>query len=96
MGAYLLLRPYINKFFARDVPKEGQAQKESGAKVGVNDIRGVREEGREEDGKGKGKAEGGQKAVFVGKKKGNGGETTASGADWGDGARRRQERFAID
>ncbi|KAL9619995.1 MAG: hypothetical protein Q9160_005464 [Pyrenula sp. 1 TL-2023] len=88
VGAYLLLRPYINAFFAKDVPKADNAQG-SGAKVGANDIRGVKEENKKDD---KENAPG-QKAVFVGKK---GTETTSSGAEWGDGARRRQERFAID
>lgn len=92
VGAYLLLRPYINAFFARGVPKTEEGQN-TGAKVNANAIRGVKAE-KDATGFGSGTAPDGsklgQKAVFVGTK---GTETTTSGAEWGEGARKRQAKF---
>lgn len=95
IGAYLLLRPYINAFFARGVPKADEGQN-SRAKVDANAIRGIKTEkevGGIESGKAPEESKERQKAIYVGKK---GTETTTSGVEWGDGARRRQETFVND
>ena len=96
--AYLLLRPWINAFFARGVPKPGE-NAETGAKVQPNQIRG----GTSASDKGKKAPDGSlldakpsrqDKSLLVGKPiTGKGGDGTGADADWGAGARKRQTKF---
>ncbi|KAL9109500.1 MAG: hypothetical protein Q9227_005835 [Pyrenula ochraceoflavens] len=101
VGAYLLLRPYINAFFARDVPKMPE---DSGAKVQPNQIRGggEPEERKAPDGSlvnAKPMTRKSEKPLLVGKPlEGKEGKTTGAGegAEWGQAARKRQARFVDD